>query len=373
MKDPYETLGVSKTATKDEIKKSYRNMAKQYHPDRNKASDAADKFKDATEAYELLMDDQKRAAFDQYGFAGTQGFGGGHPGGFGDFSGGNFNASDFGFDDIGDIFSTFFGGNAGAGVSRSRKREQRGADLSMKLEIEFMEAIFGIEKKVSYNRKIVCDECMGSGGKRGQKPEKCKVCNGQGRMTKLQKTFLGNIQTVVECDNCHGTGEVIAEKCDKCGGNGTVNHNEILNIKVPKGTPDGLTLRFSQKGNAGERGAPYGDLYLEIEVKEHKIFERVGDDIYMDLKIPITLAVLGGEIIVPTIHGDLNVKIPAGTQPEKILRLKDKGAPKFKHDSHGDQYLRIKIEIPTKLSKNERDLWEKIHNSQTGDGKKGWF
>lgn len=370
MRDYYEVLGVDKGASKDEIKKAYRNLAKQYHPDRNKAADAADKFKEATAAYEVLMDDQKRTAYDQYGFAGTQGFGGG--GGFGDFGGfgGGFNSAEFGFDDFGDIFSSFFGG----GVSKSRKREQRGADLSMKLDVSFMDALFGAEKKISYQRKIVCDECLGSGGLKGKKAEQCSTCHGSGKVTKLQKTILGNIQTVTECNVCNGTGETHAEKCDKCHGHGTIDHHEVISIKIPKGTPDGLTLRFSAKGNAGVRGAAYGDLYLEIEVKEHEIFERVGDDIYMDLKIPVTIAVLGGEISVPTVHGDVNVKIPAGTQPEKVLRLKEKGAPKFKHDSMGDHYLRIKIDIPTKLSRNEKDLWEKLHSTISGGkDKKGWF
>jgi molecular chaperone DnaJ len=373
MRDYYDVLGVGKHSSKDEIKKAYRNLAKQYHPDRNKSPDAAEKFKEATSAYEILMDDQKRSAYDQYGFAGTQGFSGAPGGGYGDFGGfqGNFNSADFGFDDIGDIFSTFFGG--GGDVSRSRRKESRGADLSMKLEVEFLDAIFGIEKKVSYSRKIVCEECQGSGGQKGKKAEKCTTCHGTGKVARVQKTFLGNIQTVTECNVCNGLGETHSEKCTKCHGHGIVDHNEIISIKIPKGTPDGLTLRFSAKGNAGLRGAPYGDLYLEIEVKEHEIFERVGDDIYMDLKIPVTVAVLGGDVKVPTVHGELNVKIPPGTQPEKVLRLKEKGAPKFKHDSNGDQYLRIKIEIPTKLTRNDKDLWEKLHGSITANDKKGWF
>jgi len=368
MRDYYDILGVGKNSSKEEIKKAYRNLAKQYHPDRNKSPDAADKFKEATSAYEVLMDDQKRTAYDQYGFAGTQGFGG--QGGFGDFGGASFNGADFGFEDMGDIFSSFFGG----GVSKSRKREQRGADLSMKLEVEFMDAIFGVEKKISYLRKIVCDECLGSGGLKGKKPESCQTCHGTGKTTRIQKTFLGNIQTVTECNICNGTGETHTEKCNKCHGHGVIDHNEVISIKIPKGTPDGLTLRFSSKGNAGLRGAQYGDLYLEIEVKEHQIFERVGDDIYMDLKTPVTVAVLGGELQVPTVHGEVNVKIPAGTQPEKVLRLKGKGACKFKLDTFGVQYLRIKIEIPTKLTKNEKDLWEKLDSTTAkSQDKKGWF
>lgn len=355
MRDLYEVLGVDKSADKNSIKKAYRKLAKEYHPDRNKAPDAADKFKEATEAYETLMDDSKRSAYDQYGFAGTQGFGGT---GFEGFNAGDFysNFQGGGFEDI---FSSFFGGG---GVS-SRRRNNKGADLSLKLEISFLEAVWGVEKKVAFSRKIECDECLGSGGEKGSKAKTCPTCHGQGRVTKIQKTFIGSIQTVVECSDCNGTGSVIEHKCSKCGGNGIVNHKEEMNIKIPKGTPDGLTLKFSGKGNAGEKNGGYGDLYLEVEVASDGRFERSGADIYMDYTIPVTTAVLGGEVDVPTVQGDIKVKIPAGTQPERVLKLKGYGAPQFKSEEKGDQYIRIKVQIPEKLSKSNKDLWEKLANN----------
>lgn len=357
MRDPYEILGVAKSASKDDIKKAYRKLAKEYHPDRNKAPNAADKFKEATDAYEMLSDDQKRSAYDQYGFAGTQGFGGAGTGGvdFGGFQGfGGFGGEGMEFD-LGDLFGSMFGG----GVSRSRTN-RRGEDLAMRLELSFMDAIFGTEKSIHYKRKIECQQCGGSGAQAGKTATKCNKCNGTGRMSKIQKTFLGPMQTVVECDNCHGTGKMIEHKCEVCHGDGLVDHSEELSVKIPKGTPDGLNLRFAGKGNAGKHNAGYGDLFLEIEVQSHELFERNGNDIYVDYKIPLTLAVLGGEVEVPTVHGQVTIKITAGTQPDKILRLKEYGAFKFRTEQKGDEYIKLKIQIPTKLSRNEKELWEKL-------------
>lgn len=356
-KDPYETLGVSKNATKEDIKKAYRQMAKMYHPDRNKAQNAADKFKDVTESYELLMDDQKRSAFDQFGFAGTQGFGGNGSGfNMGDFGGFNvdFGGQDMG--DFGDIFGSFFGG----GVSRSRKKDKRGNDLQMKLDVTFLEAVVGADKNINYTRKIECPDCLGSGSQKGSKATKCSICNGNGKMSKTQRTFIGNIQTVVECDNCDGTGEVVEFKCTRCKGSGNIPHQEEITVKIPAGTPDGLTLRFTGKGNAGQQNGGYGDLFLEIEVQTHPVFERTGDDIYINKEIPMWMAVLGGEIEVPTISGVVTVKVPAGTQPDKILKLKGYGATRFRSHDKGDQYIKIKLSVPQKLSRNEKELWENL-------------
>ncbi|MEI6463056.1 MAG: molecular chaperone DnaJ [bacterium] len=362
MKDPYETLGIAKNASKADIKKAYRKLAKEFHPDRNKEANAADKFKDVTEAYELLMDDAKRSAYDQYGFAGTQGFGGQTGNGFEGFQG--FNSSDFGFNDLGDIFDSFFSGGTGY-----QRRNRKGDDLQVKLELDFMEAIFGTEKTIKYRRQVVCDLCQGLGSKKGSKSSTCQTCKGAGRVTQVQRTFIGNIQTTVTCPTCEGNGEVIADKCEKCGGDGIYSESEELKVKIPKGTPDGLTLRFATRGNAGKKNAGYGDLYIEFEIKPHEYFERSGDDIYLDFKIPITSAVLGDEVDVETVHGKVKVKIPTGTQSGRVIRLKGLGVPKLKKNENGDQYLRVKVVVPEKLTRNQKKLWEelrKIENEKPG-------
>lgn len=362
MKDPYEVLGVNKTSSKQDIKKAYRKLAKEYHPDRNKESNAADKFKEVTEAYELLMDDSKKAAYDQYGFAGTQGFGGAGTSGYEGFQG--FSGADFGFGDMSDIFESFFGGNTGF-----QKRNRRGDDLQIKIELDFMEAMFGTEKTIKYRRYISCETCGGTGAKKGSKPTKCATCNGAGRVTQVQRTFIGNIQTTITCPNCEGVGEVVSDKCITCGGDGVYSKTEELKVKIPKGTPDGLILKFAERGNSGKKNSGYGDLFIEFEVKPHEYFERSGDDIYVDYHIPVTTAVLGDEVNVDTIHGKVKVKIPNGTQSGRIIRLKGMGVPKFKKNENGDQYLRMKVTIPDKLTKQQKLLWEdlrKIENEKPG-------
>ncbi len=370
-RDYYEVLGVTKSSSKDEIKKAYRKLAKEYHPDRNKAADAEAKFKEVQEAYDILSDQQKRSAYDQYGFAGTQAFGGGTPGGFGNF--GNmqgFSSGDLnGFEDIlGNLFgSSFggfdFGGLGGRSSARTRTENNRGSDLEFVLQIDFMDAIFGAEKTFTYDRFVKCDVCNGTGSKDGKK-KTCPTCNGRGQVTQVQNTFFGRMQVVTTCPTCHGQGEIISEKCPKCKGSGIIQTKETFKMKVPAGIPDGVTLRFKEKGNAGERGGNYGDLFVTIEVRSHAKLERRGDDIYIDQEIDVVTAVLGSEIKVPTVHGDVLMKVPAGTQSEKVLRLKGKGGPKFRGSGNGDQYVKLIINIPTKLSKEEKDLWEKLKNSK---------
>ncbi len=358
-KDYYEVLGVSKDASKTEIKKAYRKLAKKYHPDVNKSADAEDKFKEVQEAYEVLSDDQKRSAYDQYGHAGTSGF----EGGFGGFPQGadysNFDTSGFGdFSDIGSIFDSFFGG--GFSKARTKRNATQGSDIQIKLSLEFEDAIFGKEETINYKREIQCDKCNGTGAKNGTSMETCKQCNGQGRVTRVQRSFLGTIQTTTTCPECKGTGKVIKEICEKCNGNGQIKETEKIILKIPKGTPDGLILRFKEKGNSGSNGGRYGDLYVQIEVKPHKIFDRQGNDIYLEEKIDVTQAVLGGKIKVPTLHGDINVKIKPGTQPGTILRLSKKGAPKLRGDGNGNQYIKLKIKIPKRLNKEQKELWKKL-------------
>lgn len=367
-RDYYEVLGIKKDATKQEIKKAYRKLAKLFHPDVNKSPDAEEKFKEVQEAYEVLSDEQKRAAYDQYGHAGTSGF----QGGFEGFPGeANFTGADFGgfsdFADIGSIFDTFFGGGRRSGQGRRTK----GEDLKMKIDLEFMEAVFGADKTIVYKREVNCDECNGSGAKGGVSKERCSQCNGSGRVVRVQRSFLGSIQTTTVCPSCNGTGEVIKEKCPICQGRGRISKEEELKLKIPKGTPDGLVLRFKERGNAGSHGGGYGDLYIQIDVKPHKFFERRGSDIYLEKELDIMTAVLGGNIEIPTLHGDITVKVKAGTQPGTVLRLSSKGAPKLRGNGYGNQYVQLNISVPKRLNKEQKQLWEELRKLTTKK-KPGW-
>lgn len=363
-RDYYQVLGVSKSASKDEIKKAYRKLAKEYHPDRNKAADAEAKFKEVQEAYDILSDQQKRQAYDQYGFAGTQAFGGSGGSPFGNFQG--FQQGDLGgFEDIlGNLFGSSFGGfdfGGMGGRAQTRRSNNRGSDLEFVLKVEFQEAVFGVEKTFDYDRHVKCDVCKGSGAKDNKK-KTCPTCSGKGQVTQVQNTFFGRMQVVAPCPECHGEGEVIAEKCPNCKGSGVLQKRDTFKIKVPAGIPDGVTLKFTEKGNAGERGGAYGDLYITIEVKADPKLERRGDDIYMDQEIDVVTAVLGGEIEVPTVHGKVLMKVPAGTQSEKVLRLKEKGGPKFRGNGNGDQYVKLIVNIPEKLTKEQKKLWENLRS-----------
>ena len=361
-KDYYESLGVSKSASKEEIKKAYRKLAKEYHPDKNKESGAEDKFKEIQEAYDVLSDEQKRTAYDQYGFAGSQAYSSG--GGFGGAGGANFNGFSSDFGDLGDLLGGFFGGSFSGfgGSSRgSSNRVGKGEDLEYILKLEFNESIFGGEKEIEYNRKVKCSVCKGSGAKNNKK-KTCQTCGGSGQVRRVQNTIFGSMQVVNTCPECNGSGEIIQEKCEKCKGSGVENIKDKFKVQIPKGIPDGVTLRFSGRGNAGSNGGEYGDLFLTIEVKPHPILERRGDDIYMDKDIEIVTAVLGGEVKIPTVHGEVMMKVPEGTQSGKVLRLKGKGGPKFRGNGNGDQYIRLKLKTPTKLSKEEKKAWENLRD-----------
>ncbi len=358
-RDYYEVLGVDKKASKEQIKKAYRKLAKEYHPDRNKESNAEEKFKEIQEAYETLYDDQKRSAYDQYGHAGTQGFGGTGAGygGFGGFD----NMSGFG--NINDIFEQFFGNGFGGfstGGGRTGSSAVRGADIEANFTINFDEAVFGVEKTLQYERKIICDKCNGNGSKNGSSFEKCSNCNGTGTVTNVQQTFLGTIQTRAACHVCNGTGKRIKEKCDKCNGEGRITETEKFKVKIPPGIPDGVTLRFKDRGNAGKNGGHYGDLFINIEVKPHERLERRGDDIYLEQNIDVLTAVLGGEVQIPTVNGEVTLKIPKGTQHGKVIKLSGKAGPKFRGKGNGDQYIKILIDIPTKLSRDQEKLWKEL-------------
>ncbi|MBN1915747.1 molecular chaperone DnaJ [Candidatus Dojkabacteria bacterium] len=360
-RDYYEVLGLSKSATKQEIKAAYRKLAKEFHPDRNKASDAEEKFKEIQEAYEILSDGSKKQAYDQYGHAGTQGFGGASgTGGFEGFGGGDFG-------NINDIFSQFFGadfGGFGFGGGSQKNSKTRGNNLEMTLSLEFDEAIFGTEKTVKYKREIVCRDCKGTGAEDPDKIVTCSECKGSGYVTRVSRTFIGSIQTRSVCPKCGGEGSIADQKCHNCKGSTKEQITEEFKIKVPQGVPDNITLRYTEKGNAGNKGGDYGDLYVNIEVKENEIFERSGDDIYIDQEIDVITATLGGNIKVPTVHGEVEIKIPEGTQPGRVIRLKGKGAPKFQGSGNGDEYIKLKVLVPEKLSREEKKLWEEIRDQR---------
>lgn len=352
-KDYYETLGVSKGADEQEIKKAYRKMAMKYHPDRNKDSAEAEaKFKEVQEANEILSDPQKRAAYDQYGHSafenGGQGFGG-QAGGFEGFGG-----------DFGDIFGSIFGeggfGGFGGGRSRGPKVNQ-GSDLRYNVELTLEEAAFGVEKEIKYKRKGKCNTCSGSGAEPGHSLKTCPKCGGNGRV----RTILGVMQTVQECDECHGTGKVPEKACHTCHGTGTEKETVTRKVKIPSGVDNGQRLVIRDGGDAGDKDGIYGDLYLFISVKKHEIFERNGHDIYCDIPVSVTTAILGGEVEVPTLEGKTKIKISEGTQSGKVLRLKDKG---IKYASHrGSEILTIKVETPTNLSSKQKELLKKFEES----------
>lgn len=358
-RDYYEVLGVSKNATKAEIKKAYRKLAKEYHPDRNKGSDAEKKFKEISEAYEILSDDQKRSAYDQFGHAGTQGFSGA-PGGAG-FSGFN-GFSDFG--NINDIFEQFFGGGFGGfsgAPSHQRASAVRGSDLEVTIKLSFLDAVFGTEKTIRYERQSICKKCKGLGAEKESDIKTCPTCNGSGREIRTQKAFLlGTIQTAVPCSRCHGEGKIIENKCKNCSGEGRIKEKEDFTLKIPPGIPDGVTLRFKDRGNAGKKGGNYGDLFVNIEVEPNEIFDRRGDDIYTSQSISPSLATLGGQTEVQTVHGPVNLKIKSGTQPGTVIKLNGKGGPKFRGSGNGDHYVRIGVQIPTKISAQDKKLWEEL-------------
>lgn len=356
-KDYYDVLGISKGSTKKEIKSAYRKLAKEFHPDRNKEEDAEAKFKEVQEAYEVLYDDQKRSAYDKFGHAGTQGFGGGGAG-FGGFDGG----FDFDMGNIGDIFEQMFGGGFGGFSRGSQNGPSKGQDIAVSLKLEFNEAVFGEEKVLKYKRRTTCDKCDGTGADNPKDVETCSTCQGQGRVARVQQTFIGNVQTVVACPDCRGEGKIIEKKCEKCNGNTFNDEQHDFTIKIPSGIPDGVTLRFQGQGHAGKKGGGYGDLYVEVEVTSDEILERRGNDIYMDVIISAEDAVLGANVPVKTVHGNETMKVPSGTQPETILKLSGKGGPKFRGKGNGDQYVRILVKIPKKLSNAEKKIWEELRS-----------
>lgn len=356
-RDYYEVLGVSKTASQDDIKKAFRKLALKYHPDRNKGNEEAmQKFKEANEAYSVLSDETKRAQYDQLGpdaFEQAQA-GGAGAGGFGGFGGaGGFGG--FGGSGMEDIFDMFFGGQ-GRGGRSSNAGPQRGADLRFDLEITFEEAAFGVEKEIALNRSETCDHCGGSGAEPGSKVETCPDCHGTGYVRYTQNTMFGQMVNERPCSKCHGEGKIISNPCKECRGSGVIKRVKKLKVKIPAGVDNGSRLRVSGEGEAGAKGGAYGDLYVYLYVKPHKYFERDGTTVMCEVPINIVQATLGAEIKVPTLDGQVTMKIPEGTQPGKVMRIRGKGIPSLRNkNSRGDQLVRIKVVVPTKLSDKQKD------------------
>jgi len=351
-KDYYDILGVSRDADQKEIKKAYRKLAKKYHPDMNDGDNekAAEKFKEISEAYEILSDEDKRARYDQYGHSGINQ----DDFNFEDFAGGGFG----GFDDI---FDMFFGGGARGRSSRgAQRRQKQGSNLQYKLEIDFEEAAFGAKKEITIPRKETCDKCKGSGAKPGSETRTCPQCNGRGQIRSSKQTPFGQFTQSRTCSRCEGTGEIVTEPCPQCDGQGMVRRHRNITVDIPAGVKDGNKLRLSGEGGAGEGSAPSGDLYVIIKVREHEIFDREGDDIYCEVPISIVQAALGDEIKVPTLDGKVKFNIPEGTQPGQSFRLKNKGIQHLNGYGRGDLYIKPKIAVPQDLNDEQKELLMKF-------------
>ncbi|WP_293999283.1 molecular chaperone DnaJ [Sphaerotilus sp.] len=364
-RDYYEVLGIAKNANEDEIKKAYRKMAMKHHPDRNQGEDAKaaeEKFKEAKEAYEMLSDAQKRQAYDQFGHAGVDPNAGGFRGGPEGFGGGGF-AEAFG-DIFGDIFSQ--GGGGGGGQRRGGQQVYRGADLSYAMEITLEEAALGKEAQIRIPSWEECDTCHGSGAKPGTSAKTCTTCHGSGTVH-LRQGFFSIQQT---CPHCHGTGKIIPEPCVTCSGQGKVKKQKTLEVKIPAGINEGQRIAMRGQGEPGTQGGPAGDLYVEIRIKQHDIFERDGDDLHCTVPISVITAALGGSVSVPTLGGEAEIELPEGTQHGKTFRLRGKGIKGIRSNYPGDLYCHIQIEIPIKLSEHQRKLFKELDESLKKGGDK---
>ena len=372
-RDYYEVLGVDKGADAQTLKKAYRKLAMQYHPDRNPDNPEAEaKFKEINEAYEVLSDDTKRANYDQFGHDGPQGFGGaGGFGGFGGFGGG-------GVEDIFDMFGDMFGGGFG-GSSRPRRRgPERGADIRQDITITFEEAAFGVKKSIKINRTEECSECNGSGAKSGTSKKTCPTCNGAGEVRTAQRTPFGNIMSTRVCSTCQGDGEVLESPCPKCNGQGKTRKVKTIEIDIPAGIDNDQMIKLSNQGDVGSKGGPRGDLYVAVRVMPHTLFTRDGFDIYFEMPITFAQAALGDEVEIPTLHGNVIYNIPEGTQTGTVFRLREKGIPKLRGNSRGDQYVKVIVDTPKKLNEKQKDLLrqfaaecgEEVHEKKSSFGRK---
>jgi molecular chaperone DnaJ len=347
--DYYEILGVSRSADKAEIKRAFRQLAREYHPDVSKHPNAEARFKEINEAYEVLSDDEKRARYDRFGHAGVQNNGFGYSGGVTGFE---------------EIFEEFFSGFTGASRASARRGPRPGRDIKIETTISFEESIFGVEKEIEIERQEVCQVCQGSGAEPGTSPTRCPVCKGSGEVRQQQQTFLGSMVRVTTCPHCQGRGEVIDSPCRNCHGQRRERRRVSLNVQIPPGVHEGLQIQVRGEGDAGDAGAPRGNLYVIINVREHEFFKRRNTDIILDININVAQAALGDVIRVPTVDGDVELTIPAGTQTGRVFRLRGKGIPRLRSDGsnsgRGDQLVYVQVAIPTQLTDQQRRLFEEL-------------
>lgn len=353
-RDYYDVLGVQRTASKDDIKKAFRALARKYHPDVSEEEDAEDRFKEINEAYEVLSDDEKRARYDRFGHAGVGGAG---AGGFGAGGAG-------GFEDIFEEFMNAFGG----GRTSTRRRGPRpGGNRRVDVTVTFEEAVFGVEREVDFERFEMCDECSGGGAAPGSTPSKCTQCNGTGEVRQVQQTFLGSMVRVATCPTCGGKGTVITNRCRKCDGSGRLRKRAVLKIKIPAGVREGLEMQVRSEGDFGDVDAPRGNLSVFIHVQEHEYFSRADNDILLNVTLNVAQAALGDKIIIPTVDGDVELTIPAGTQTGKVFRLRGKGFPRLRSDGtsagRADQLVTVLVEVPQKLDDRQRELFAQLAES----------
>ena len=365
-RDYYEVLGVARNVSTEELKKAYRKLAIQFHPDKNPGDKKSEeKFKELSVAYETLSDPQKKKMYDQFGHAASNMGGGGGAGPFGGgFGGGDFGGASVN-DIFGDIFGDLFGAGGGRGRTRGGRRVRSGADLETQVDITFEEAFKGVEKVITLNKRANCEPCQGTGAKTGTQPETCKTCGGRGEVT-FQQGFFAVSRP---CTNCHGTGQIIANPCTSCKGAGKLKKTSQISVTIPAGIDTGQRLKLTNEGEAGENGGPPGDLYIVVNVLDHDFFTREGADVICDVPITFVQAALGDEMYVPTLDGKVEMKIPAGTQSNKAFRLKAKGLPKLGQYGRGDQIVRVIVEIPSKLNAEQVDALRKFDDLDKKDRK----
>ncbi len=352
-RDYYEVLGVARTATDDEVRKAYRRLARQYHPDVNKDGGAETKFKEINEAYEVLSDTSKRAAYDRFGHAAT---GAGFPGGFDPYAGGMGN--------INDLFETLFSTMGGAATQRA---PQRGSNIGTRITLEFEEAVFGTEREIEVNRYTACDTCKGIGAEPGSEVKTCDQCRGSGEVRRMQQSIFGSLVGVVPCDKCKGEGKIISSPCHTCRGEGRVREAARLSVKIPAGVDEQSQIRLAGEGDVGPHNQPAGDLYITLNIRPHKLFRRKGNDLHLDWPINVAQAALGDDLNIPTLEPgglmDVKQKIVAGTQYDKELRIRDKGVPYLRQTGRGDLYVHLKVMVPSTLSDEQRALFEQLSRS----------